>query len=257
MNYYRKYPGDYAGDTQHLTLMEHGAYNKLMDYCYGKDTISIPKTDDLRYRICGARTRHEKEAVRNVVREFFPDGVNNRIQRQLPEELERVETARANGALGGRPKQKPSGLAVGNPEFNPDLTQRGTQAQSSPTPTPTPSPTPTPPPSPNAEFKKQNSLLCTEHFANDAKSPVLNGSGIFLKTCKTGEEWEVPIAKIGEWEGSYPDVDVRLTLLGIRQWLSDNPRKRKTSNGMVRFLGAWMMREQDKPDPRSYAKTQH
>ena len=110
----------------------------------------------------------------------------------------------------------------------------------------------------NAELlKSNNSLLCAELSANGAETLAPNGSGLFLKTCKRGEEWEVPMAKISEWEDSYPDVDVKLTLLGIRQWLSDNPSKRKTSSGMVRFIGAWMMREQDKPDPSSYAKTKH
>lgn len=66
-------------------------------------------------------------------------------------------------------------------------------------------------------------------------------------TCRKGEQWQVPEHKIAEWEESYPDVDVRLTLLGIKQWLKDNPSKRKTARGMTRFIGAWMMREQDKP----------
>jgi hypothetical protein len=99
-------------------------------------------------------------------------------------------------------------------------------------------------------------LLCTEHLAKSAKSPVLHGSGIFMKTCD-GVDWEVPLNKITEWEESYPDVDVRLTLLGIRQYFRDNPRKRKTGRGMTKCLGAWMMREQDKPDGERNAKTPH
>lgn len=148
MNYYRKYPGDYAGDTSHLSLTEHGAYNKLMDYCYGKDTIEIPSSDAILLRVCGAVTRLEKQAVRSVVKEFFPNGINPRVQRQLPEELKRVEASRANGASGGRPAKKPGRLPSGflHEETQPD-TQRGTQVESSPTPTPTPTPPPTPAPS--------------------------------------------------------------------------------------------------------------
>lgn len=105
----------------------------------------------------------------------------------------------------------------------------------------------TPPkPPPDAEFIKQNSLSCSELCANGAQTPEPKNGRVFLMTCRKGAQWEVPEKKIAEWEESYPDVDVRLTLLGIRQWLIDNPQKRKTSRGMTRFIGAWMMREQDK-----------
>jgi hypothetical protein len=96
-------------------------------------------------------------------------------------------------------------------------------------------------------YKKHNSLLCTELCENGSHTSMPKSGRVMLKTCKKGEEWEVPAAKITEWEESYPDVDVMMTLYGIRQWLNDNPAKRKTSRGMVRFIGAWMMREQDKP----------
>lgn len=80
-----------------------------------------------------------------------------------------------------------------------------------------------------------------------AHATPINGSGIMLETCKNECLWEVPLEKITEWEDAFPDVDVKGTLLGIRQWLRDNPRKRKTARGMQRFVSAWMMREQDKP----------
>lgn len=126
VNYYRRYPGDYVRDTSQLSLMQHGAYCLLLDYCYGSDHVEIhsrdvldpfenPSRAALLYRICGASTRHERAAVRYVVEHFFPGGRNPRVARQLPEELERKSVAKANGALGGRPKEKPSGLFIGNP----------------------------------------------------------------------------------------------------------------------------------------------
>jgi hypothetical protein len=97
-------------------------------------------------------------------------------------------------------------------------------------------------------FKKQNiPLSCSELCANGAQTSEPKNGRVFLMTCRKGEQWQVPEKKIAEWEESYPDVDVPLTLLGIRQWLIDNPTKRKTARGMTRFIGAWMMGEQDKP----------
>lgn len=95
---------------------------------------------------------------------------------------------------------------------------------------------------------ENNSLLLHGAVRKSAHTSTPEATTIFLKTCKKGEEWEVPLAKIAEWEDSFPDVDVRLTLLAIRQWCCDNPRKRKTAGGMVRWIGGWMRREQDKPN---------
>lgn len=166
VNYYSKYPGDYASDTAHLSLTEHGAYNKLLDYCYGHDAFEIPLYDtDLEpnpvanrsekwgriYTICGAVSRLEKAAVRSIVAEFFPDGKNPRVQKQLSEELRRIEKARKNGRKGAdirwaggldsKTGQKlysnPIALAT-DPANSPPISHSHTNP---PTPTPTPTPT--------------------------------------------------------------------------------------------------------------------
>ena len=36
MKYYRRNPGDYLSATGHLTLVEHGAYNVLIDTYYAE-----------------------------------------------------------------------------------------------------------------------------------------------------------------------------------------------------------------------------
>jgi hypothetical protein len=107
----------------------------------------------------------------------------------------------------------------------------------------------------NHPSKKKSSCVGVELREKAAPSTqTINGSGIFMETC-TGELWEVPAVKVTEWQDSFPDVDVPLTLLGARQWLRDHPKRRKTALGMVAFLGDWMRREQDKPDPRASGKS--
>lgn len=68
MNYYKRHLGDYARDTRHLTLAEHGAYTLLLDYYYATER---PIPDDRCERIANAYADSERQAVRNVLREFF------------------------------------------------------------------------------------------------------------------------------------------------------------------------------------------
>ncbi len=68
MNYYERHLGDYARDTAHLSMLEHGAYNLLMDRYYATES-GIPA--DQVHRAARARSRDEKAAVDAVLAEFF------------------------------------------------------------------------------------------------------------------------------------------------------------------------------------------
>ncbi len=84
MNYYAHHLGDYARDTAHLTMLEHGAYRTLLDRYYSTET-GIPA--DQVYRISRARSREERQAVDAVLADFFTleDGVwiNKRAQEEI------------------------------------------------------------------------------------------------------------------------------------------------------------------------------
>ena len=57
------------------------------------------------------------------------------------------------------------------------------------------------------------------------------------------KEWQLRESKLSEWNESYSGaVDVLSECRKARQWLKDNPARRKTANGMPRFLGAWLSR---------------
>ena len=45
-----------------------------------------------------------------------------------------------------------------------------------------------------------------------------------------------------EYREAYPEIDVEAQLRKSAQWLTDNPAKRKTANGMLRFLNGWLGR---------------
>jgi uncharacterized protein YdaU (DUF1376 family) len=98
MKFYQRHLGDYARDTAHLSLLEHGVYSVLLDRLYATER-PIPDAD--RYRICRATTRAERVAVDAVLREFFSlcsDGwtnarVNSEIERMSGKRLKAQQSA--------------------------------------------------------------------------------------------------------------------------------------------------------------------
>ncbi|WP_374349212.1 YdaU family protein [Chitinimonas sp.] len=122
MNYYERHLGDYARDAGHLSMLEDGAYTRLLDRYYTTETGIAA---DQAHRIARARTREEKAAVDVVLAEFFTltDGVwiNQRAEEEIAKAQAKIKAAQENGKRGGRPKknreetdEKPGGLLLGS-----------------------------------------------------------------------------------------------------------------------------------------------
>ena len=122
MNYYERHLGDYAKDTAHLSMLEHGAYTLLMDRYYSTE---LPIPQDQTYRVTRARSKEEKLAVDVVLAEFFKlvDGfyTKGRIDEEITKVQSKIKAAQENGKRGGRPKknpketkEKPTGLFLGS-----------------------------------------------------------------------------------------------------------------------------------------------
>jgi uncharacterized protein YdaU (DUF1376 family) len=98
MNYYPHHIGDYAKDTAHLTLLEDGAYRRLLDLYYSSER-SLPLNMDGLYRLVRARTKDEKKAVDTVLAEFFTKGNsgwnNKRADEEIAKAREEGEEAKA------------------------------------------------------------------------------------------------------------------------------------------------------------------
>lgn len=108
MNWYKRYLGDYMSKTAHLSLMEQGAYNVLLDHCYSTEK-SLPADHEHCYRIARAFTKDERAAVDTVLQQFFrltEDGyINGRVKKELGKASEQAEINKANGKRGGRPRK--------------------------------------------------------------------------------------------------------------------------------------------------------
>ena len=71
MNFYKHFLGDYARDTAHLSMLEHGAYRLMLDHYYATGK-PVPADKALLYRICKASSKSERAAVDLVSDAFFP-----------------------------------------------------------------------------------------------------------------------------------------------------------------------------------------
>lgn len=58
---------------------------------------------------------------------------------------------------------------------------------------------------------------------------------------------------VSHWRELYPAVDVEQELRKIIGWCEANPQKRKTKNGVNRFVTNWLSREQDRGGTRNGA----
>jgi uncharacterized protein YdaU (DUF1376 family) len=70
MNYYEKHIGDYIRDTVSLTMLEDGAYNRLMDQYYQTER-PLPADRKMVYRLARATSTPERKAVDFVLQEYF------------------------------------------------------------------------------------------------------------------------------------------------------------------------------------------
>lgn len=70
MNYYEHHIGDYAEATAHLSFVEDAAYSRLLRKYYATEK-PIPADPKAAQRLVGARTRDERQAVQDMLEEFF------------------------------------------------------------------------------------------------------------------------------------------------------------------------------------------
>lgn len=94
----------------------------------------------------------------------------------------------------------------------------------------TPPPPPPPPAPPSAPSQSEKST-----------SPAV----IYIPL-NDGSEYPVTQEDIDKWKDLYQAVDIMQELKKMRGWADANPKKRKTKNGIKRFINSWLASEQDK-----------
>jgi uncharacterized protein YdaU (DUF1376 family) len=94
------YTGDYYRDTRHLSMLQHGAYRQLLDHCWDQKG-PLPLDMTRCFRICGAVSKEEQDAVYGVIAEFFVRMEDGHYNRRMQREIERaasVSGARSDAA---------------------------------------------------------------------------------------------------------------------------------------------------------------
>lgn len=87
INYYPHHIGDYITATAHLTMIEDGAYRRLLDLYYSTEK-QLPLDRKALYRVARARTPEEQEAVDIVLEEFFEETEEGWFHSRCEEEID-------------------------------------------------------------------------------------------------------------------------------------------------------------------------
>ena len=61
--------------------------------------------------------------------------------------------------------------------------------------------------------------------------------------------------EVDHWKELYPAVDVMTELRKMKGWCEGNPAKRKTQRGIMRFVNAWLAKEQDRGGSRKASQS--
>lgn len=112
MNYFEHHIGDYSQATAHLSFIEDAAYSRLIRKYYAEEK-NLPVDIKSVQRLVGARTKEEREAVANVLDEFFileADGWHNK---RCDSEIEKYQGKRAKARASAHSrwdKRKPDAM---------------------------------------------------------------------------------------------------------------------------------------------------
>lgn len=117
MNFYKRYPADYANDTRHLSFVEHGAYTLMLDLYYATEEPLPADPEELYRKLC-AKTKKERDAINIVLRDFFTKearanqhagrsiATHRRVEGEIKKYKDSVKLGKINGLKGGRPKRQ-------------------------------------------------------------------------------------------------------------------------------------------------------
>ncbi|MEM9588990.1 MAG: hypothetical protein AAGA03_17045, partial [Planctomycetota bacterium] len=87
----------------------------------------------------------------------------------------------------------------------------------------------------------------TELLFSSEIEPALSSEPVMSFPVDGGKgRWHLPKERLDKYVERYPNIDVPTELTKALQWIEDNPKRRKTHQGMPRFLTDWMNRTTDR-----------
>lgn len=101
-----------------------------------------------------------------------------------------------------------------------------------------------------SEFESESEYYCSEQSGDCTEPPPAaaspNEADVPAVILNDGTEWRPSVEDVEEWQKLYPGIDIAVEFGRMRQWCKDNPKKRKTRNGVRRFARGWLDREQNR-----------
>ena len=84
-------------------------------------------------------------------------------------------------------------------------------------------------------------------------SPPRQQRRVFIKIILNDKSlYPVYEDQIPHWKELYPAVNIEQELRNMAGWCEDNPQRRKTRNGVSRFIGHWLKKTQDRGGNNGY-----
>jgi uncharacterized protein YdaU (DUF1376 family) len=90
VNYYEHHLGDWIRDTAHLSMLEDGAYRRLVDAYYTRGK-PLPLVARDVYRLVRATCKQDREAVDTVLEEFFVQAADGWRHSRCDREIARFQ----------------------------------------------------------------------------------------------------------------------------------------------------------------------
>lgn len=215
-----------ALDTEHLSLMEMGAYDRLLDWYYAKE-MPLPQDRVQMHRICKAVAPEEQAAVDRVVDKFFilmTDGYhNNRADKELKSRKEISEVRRKAQAEKERQRVAKEG-ANGSAKVGANSDTPNTQH-------------------PTSSLKQINPSVTT------ARDHAVDKSGVFENDEDEGRSGSAPVQKIDYTIGSDDafreqakakardkNRDFHVLMNEFDKWVSDVGPRANPKGAFLRFI---------------------
>lgn len=92
----------------------------------------------------------------------------------------------------------------------------------------------------------------------DASEPTPNEPTVepaYMLPLNTGDKFPIMPQRVAEFSMLYPAVDVMAELKKMDGWLISNPTRRKTKSGVMKFVNAWLVKQQNEaPQARQPAQ---
>jgi uncharacterized protein YdaU (DUF1376 family) len=131
MNFWNRHIGDIIRDTVSLTMLEDGAYNRLLDQYYQTER-PLPLDKKMVYRLARATSAPERKAVDFVLATFFREGPDGYHQKRCDAEIatyaekQRKAQASANARWN---RSERNANADANPSSEHDATDMRTHSE--------------------------------------------------------------------------------------------------------------------------------